>query len=403
MSSNKRVKSIFNIIDDEQNCCSELKINNYKLNWLIKNLELICKTKKILISTKFPGINIDYIQWYIKIELTELNEDNNEGIFKFTIHNTNDIKKQIYFDIFILNLSQEIVKFISNSPNLNTDINWTIRASELYKKLIDNNSQLSQDITIICKLSVVNELTNILQKSLKPLNNTLLSDELLSKIENSFSNESFKDVAFHVEDEVFTAHKLILSLRSSVFTELFHDNMSEQVISFVKIDDINAKIFQRMLLFIYTDKINDLKEFAMDLYCAAEKYKLNNLKIICINNLYETLSCENAIKTLEFADKFAISNLRAESLKFIVSNLPIIRERKEFIELIKTNSQLTIEIFNMFELKDKKLQKENQSQNIILPKTNFIISKTIQSKQTVSRGSVIPFATRQLQMIEKKN
>lgn len=64
------------------------------------------------------------------------------------------------------------------------------------------------------------------------------------------------DIILVVKDKEFKAHKLILKTRSSVFSAMFDSPMSESRNNRVVIKDMDKKVFEVMLKFIYTASID---------------------------------------------------------------------------------------------------------------------------------------------------
>jgi speckle-type POZ protein len=114
----------------------------------------------------------------------------------------------------------------------------------------------------------------------------------------------FSDLKIQTNDGVvFNVHKTILSARSSVFLKMLTSNMKEAATNTVEIEDIDSKTMQEFLRFIYCEEFKDFKAVSNDLLYAAEKYEVNQLKEICIEELAANVSAENVIETLILADR----------------------------------------------------------------------------------------------------
>ncbi|KAH0555541.1 hypothetical protein KQX54_020014 [Cotesia glomerata] len=99
-------------------------------------------------------------------------------------------------------------------------------------------------------------------------------DELLEKKEEFFPNDILtdfeklliskksSDAAILVGDKKFDAHKVILTTRSCVFKAMYSYDMKEKKENEVTITDIDGEIFEKLLEYIYTDKVKDLDTFA---------------------------------------------------------------------------------------------------------------------------------------------
>lgn len=85
-----------------------------------------------------------------------------------------------------------------------------------------------------------------------PLQTFKSSTFLLRDLELLLNDESTMDVKINLKDDVVKAHKLILSMRSKVFKNAFYHEKKEEF----DLKDIEVKIFQKLLHFIYTEIFN---------------------------------------------------------------------------------------------------------------------------------------------------
>ncbi|XP_033212144.1 speckle-type POZ protein-like [Belonocnema kinseyi] len=176
----------------------------------------------------------------------------------------------------------------------------------------------------------------------------LESRSLIADIATYFEDPTFKDVSFFIRNKEFTAHKNILASRSEVFATMFRVKMSEGLTSKVEVEDIEPVIFEKMLRFIYSDKVDDLKPAeASPLFFAAHKYDLEKLKNICIKSLYENLSIENVIQTLLLADLYSLGKLRESAMKFLVFHHSNLRNTYEFYSMVQSHPHFALELLQL--------------------------------------------------------
>uniref|UniRef100_A0A0D9XK02 BTB domain-containing protein n=1 Tax=Leersia perrieri TaxID=77586 RepID=A0A0D9XK02_9ORYZ len=102
---------------------------------------------------------------------------------------------------------------------------------------------------------------------------------------NLLSSKRGTDVELIVGGKTFNAHRLVLATRSPVFMAQLFGQMKEgtSVNNVVHIDDMEAQVFEILLNFIYTYKLQEMDqedEVAMTqhLIVAADKYDLKRLK-----------------------------------------------------------------------------------------------------------------------------
>ncbi|CAM0909186.1 unnamed protein product [Alopecurus aequalis] len=136
------------------------------------------------------------------------------------------------------------------------------------------------------------------------------------------------DVSFQVKDEVFTAHKIILAMRSPVFKAELYGPMRDAKCGqkSITIEDMEPTVFKLLLHFINTDKlppehvvIDDEVEEEMfkHLLVAADRYAMERMKLMCERTLCEFLEAKTVASTLALADQHHCSKLKDACIGFI--------------------------------------------------------------------------------------
>lgn len=348
--------SMFDKIDNEQSYVTKLKFSNFKLNWTIENFEFICKSVKLIESPKFPADNVTNVQWYIQLEPTELKNESGEK-FRISLKNTDGNERFVNVKIIFFNSVKKVEVFVSSSLRSDRNLFWVINGSEFYHSFGD---VIPKNVLVTCELSVFDSGTSIIEK---PLVDIPKSNDLVDNIENLYDDKNFKDVVFTVGKKKYTAHKNILSSRSPVFAMMFKGKKKEDVTSFVKISDIRPAVFENLLRFIYTDKVQNLSKIAFDLYVAAQKYQLEKLKTICINNLNSNLSTETILKVLKLADMKSILKLKNICLERLNNDFKAVKETTEFAEFVEKYPHLVEELDRFSESIDMEVMDEDDNEH----------------------------------------
>lgn len=332
---------LFGGIDNKQTYSSKLKLFNNKFNWEIENFQFICQNKKVIRSPSFVSKHSKDECYFIEIQPTELKEDN-EHLLNIRFICAVDIAKFINFKISIRRIISNECRYVHTFKNVDKEQNyWEISGSALYNAF---GQVLPEIVIITCEFSVIVTDANTIKK---PLTDFQKSNQLSENIKSLLHEEDLKDVVFKIDDEEFTAHKIILASRSPVFAAMFKNKMNEELTSVVEIDDIKSNILQQMLNFIYTDQVEDLEESAFELIYVAEKYQLENLKSMCINSLNDNMSINSVLKTLEIAELYSVDLLKSECLQFMYENKFDIFRSNDFQELIKLRPNLLLDILKM--------------------------------------------------------
>ncbi|XP_009356739.2 BTB/POZ and MATH domain-containing protein 2-like isoform X1 [Pyrus x bretschneideri] len=139
------------------------------------------------------------------------------------------------------------------------------------------------------------------------------------------------DISFEVDEEIFSAHKLVLAARSPVFWAQLFGPMKDQNTRCIKVEDIEAPVFKALLHFIYWDSLPDIEELtginsngvstlmAQHLLAAADRYGLDRLRLICEANLCQDVAINNVATTIALAEQHHCSQLKPVCLRFIAT------------------------------------------------------------------------------------
>ncbi|XP_057324140.1 TD and POZ domain-containing protein 3-like isoform X2 [Microplitis mediator] len=111
------------------------------------------------------------------------------------------------------------------------------------------------------------------------------------------------DVIIQVQEVGFRVHKTVLEKRCPKIYDMvaLHEKTSDNNKNQLAFTDIDPDIFERVLEFIYTEKVQDLDDHAEYLLKAASKFGLERLKQLCEFSLathYLTYENSNEVKEL---------------------------------------------------------------------------------------------------------
>ncbi|GBN48621.1 Speckle-type POZ protein [Araneus ventricosus] len=135
--------------------------------------------------------------------------------------------------------------------------------------------------------------------------------------EDLYGDESLTDIILTIGEMSFPAHKNVMSVRSPMFKTMFTHAMRKKR-KVVEITDLNADTLNRLLLYIYKDTVEELQwESAIDLFRAADKYQLLDLRKKCSFFLKSNLSLTNVGNILLLADVYEDGDLRKAAKDFI--------------------------------------------------------------------------------------
>ena len=192
-------------------------------------------------------------------------------------------------------------------PDTQGSYNFVSQTSLMEKYVKEDN------LTLNCKL--IYEVSNILLKAKVPRLD-LPEEHIAQHLGQLFSSGRMSDVTFVIGTQKFKAHKIVLSARSQVFSEMFEINGQVSPIESLKIEDCQPEVFEAMLCFIYTDEMEETEEMAKKLLSVAKKYQVKLLQYKCEEVLLKKISTENCAEMLVLADMQGASILKNEALDY---------------------------------------------------------------------------------------
>lgn len=139
-----------------------------------------------------------------------------------------------------------------------------------------------------------------------------------------FESMKHSDIVFKTfDEEEIKAHRLVLCTMSDVFDAMFSHETIERDSGIIDASDLHSDIVKDLIRFIYCEPTFRNLKTAMDkeieLYYAAEKYNLKELKIICLNEIYSKLDEFNVLEIVTFAKTFNLKDLFSCCLLIILA------------------------------------------------------------------------------------
>ncbi|GIZ00768.1 TD and POZ domain-containing protein 5 [Caerostris extrusa] len=171
-----------------------------------------------------------------------------------------------------------------------------------------------------------------------------ISPDLKGDLKSMYREGTLSDTKIRTSTETFPAHTQILGARSPVFRAMFSTDMKERTKECVDITDFDGETVRRMLLYMYTDALEeDLQcQSVCQLYAAADKYAVLSLKNKCSSFLERIFSVTSACNILSLADLHQDEELKSSVREYILLN-PEIFSSEEWQLLMKSNPRLALE------------------------------------------------------------
>lgn len=155
---------------------------------------------------------------------------------------------------------------------------------------------------------------------------------LYDRVKKLLVSYEWSDCNFSISGKDFRAHKLILGISSPVFEAMFYGPLSSD--DDIKITDIEPEIFQLLLNYIYTDRveISSIEE-AFELLYASKKYLLEPLSEMCIAYIAANISIENVTTILNYPDFMQDKKLISASIKLFCEHASYLLQGNQMLSL----------------------------------------------------------------------
>lgn len=180
------------------------------------------------------------------------------------------------------------------------------------------------------------------------------SFKILNKLHLLRKENSMCDATLSVEGKKFPVHRNVLCASSAYFQVMFTSGMAESFADHVEIQGIQADIFDAILDFIYTGKVEVSEDNVQQLLPASKMLQIEDIEVICCDFLKHELDSSNCVGIYTFSDAHSCFNLSKSALDFIHRNFVEVSKQDEFLQITKTS------LLQMLESEELKIESEEQ-------------------------------------------
>ena len=321
-------------------------MKSFQFTWQIANYssratDTAVKSRPFVVSDEESSI-IFVLSFYPVVESGSENDENDGNTWSGLYLN---VESKVKFDgnyhIELAILDADGKKFHARQflrkipfPNSRGFIEF-IRQSELENP--SNNLLPDDKLTIFCRI----EKCDCPDEDAPTLRNRR---RLVEDYATLLDKETISDVHFIVQNLKIAAHKAVLAARSPVFAAMFQNEMQENSSNEVVVTDMEPDALKQMLQFIYTGRCQ-IGAWTEDLFFAADKYDIKDLKEICEDELRMKLCVDNAIRFLILSDLHRATKLKESSISFINQNAAEVMKKPALDDLMKTHPLLIGELY----------------------------------------------------------
>lgn len=155
----------------------------------------------------------------------------------------------------------------------------------------------------------------------------------------------YADIKFKVKDKEFNCHRNILASGCDYFEAMFSEKFKESGQPVIEIHDIEPKVFQNILDFIYTSQIpNNFVDNVEELLIAADRYGLEELTRYCELHLASQISLDNFVECLIISESCSRTSLKFKVINFIENNLKDVLKCESWKEFVNKNITVAYQI-----------------------------------------------------------
>ena len=284
-------------------------------------------------------------------------QDNAEQIKIFVVHHNSageeeDFVEPVLVKMSILNQkgTKVLQQMLSSSPD-SCVVEFNISKEQIIQS---DCQQKDGSLTFCWKI-----FTHVIKKPVSssadhPVFAVDCTGGLSSHLDGLFNSMQFSDVSFNICGREFRAHKIILATRSEVFAAMFKHPTKENSNNQVKIEDIEPEVFDQLLRFIYTGRVSTatMESMVANLFIAADKYLLGELKKECENYMLHHMSPDYCLVLLLHGDLQKPTELLKEAATFF-RRLPSQVTATERWEKMKQENPVLLCVIQQFVLCNK--------------------------------------------------
>nr|XP_036220899.1 kelch-like ECH-associated protein 1B isoform X4 [Bactrocera oleae]XP_036220900.1 kelch-like ECH-associated protein 1B isoform X4 [Bactrocera oleae]XP_036220901.1 kelch-like ECH-associated protein 1B isoform X4 [Bactrocera oleae] len=147
------------------------------------------------------------------------------------------------------------------------------------------------------------------------------------------SHNMLTDVVLEVKQELFPAHKVVLSAASPYFKAMFTGGLKESEMSRVQLQGVCPTAMGRIIYFMYTGHIRVTEVTVCQLLPAATMFQVPNVINACCAFLERQLDPTNAIGIASFAEQHGCLDLQKKANYFIERHFTQVCQEEEFLQL----------------------------------------------------------------------
>lgn len=317
--------------------------------WQIDQIDLFLSKNSgdYIVSDKFSKENIK-LSWQLYLYTKGINNDTKDYIslfIQFSDGSHCSHKLQAQYEFAIINGKGETVNRINSDILTFTLNNSKLGETKFIRRdlLLNKRKNLLQDNTlmIVCNIKFgLNSQKRFCQSNELDYCEYKLLLALSDDFERLLESGKCSDITVSVSGKEFQMHRAVLAARSPPLLKIINEAFERQPKQPVELNHVDPVVFKEILLFIYSGKVNSLKELTKSLYAEASRFQLEDLRSNCEVYLCKNLTLENVCDNFVFAHVNNVRKLKAKCSLFITDNLKAVITTSGYRSLAESRPRL---------------------------------------------------------------
>ncbi|CAD5210270.1 unnamed protein product [Bursaphelenchus xylophilus] len=218
---------------------------------------------------------------------------------------------------------------------------WGLR--NIPRAKVINSVRSDDSLHIVCEIQTVpdfNRVPPVVYKKESPINQSQLMRDFVGRFHDMYETGEGSDFVIECQGREFAVHKFVLMAHSEVLRAMFKHSMEETKNGRMKLLDACPEAVAHMLYYMYSGALPQEFEYehASPLMQIADKYALDQLKMLCQEKLIQRLNASNVITMLIMADYQNAPLLMDACIPVIKANSRRIISSPDW-NTLKTNNQ----------------------------------------------------------------
>lgn len=138
---------------------------------------------------------------------------------------------------------------------------------------------------------------------------------------------------FQVDNQLFSAHRVVLAATIPYFYAMFTNNMAESRIKEITMKDIDPGALENLINFAYSGQVCIDNQNVQSLMVGASFLQMLKVRNACVDFLISRFNPHNVLGIRRFGDSMSCSHLVEAADKYIDHNFTKVSQSEEFLGL----------------------------------------------------------------------